>query len=72
MYSSLAGNSSSPLVYFYTLGMLVIIPIALFVIGIVNVRKENPNERRAGYAMLKIAGLITAVVAIAFVFMFLR
>ena len=70
MYSSFANNSSSPITYYFTLGMLIVLPIALLIIGFINVRKENANERRAGYALLKLAGVVAAVVAIAFVWMY--
>lgn len=72
MYSSFANMSNSPLVFWFTIGMLVALPLAMVVIGIRGVRKDNQNDQRAGYAMLKLAGLVAAVVAIAFVFMFLR
>ena len=68
MYSSFASMSNSPLIFWFTVGMLIAVPIAMFIIGIRGVRKENPNDKRAGYAMLKLAGLLTAVVLIAPVF----
>lgn len=69
MYSSFASMSNSPLIFWFTIGMLIAVPIAMFVIGIRGVRKDNPNDKRAGYAMLKLAGLVTAVVLIAAVFL---
>ena len=69
MYSSFASMSNSPLIFWFTIGMLIAVPIAMFIIGIRGVRKENPNDQRAGYAMLKLAGLLTAVVLIAAVFL---
>ena len=69
MYSSFASMSNSPLIFWFTIGMLIAVPIAMFVIGIRGVRKDNPNDQRAGYAMLKLAGLVTAVVLIAAVFL---
>ena len=69
MYSSFASMSNSPLIFWFPVGMLIAVPIALFIIGIRGVRKENPNDKRAGYAMLKLAGLLTAVVLIAAVFL---
>ena len=69
MYSSFASMSNSPLIFWFTVGMLIAVPIAMFIIGIRGVRKENPNDKRAGYDMLKLAGLLTAVVLIAAVFL---
>lgn len=69
MYSSFASMSNSPLIFWFTVGMLIAVPIAMFIIGIRGVRKDNPNDQRAGYAMLKLAGLLTAVVLIAAVFL---
>ncbi len=69
MYSSFASMSNSPLIFWFTIGMLIAVPIAMFIIGIRGVRKDNPNDQRAGYAMLKLAGLLTAVVLIAAVFL---
>ena len=69
MYSSLA-SSNSPLVYYFTIALIVLIPIIMFIIGLVSVRKEDPNSKRAGYAMLKLAGLLTAVLAALIVFFY--
>ena len=69
MYSSFASMSNSPLIFWFTIGMLIAVPIAMFIIGIRGVRKDNSNDQRAGYAMLKLAGLLTAVVLIAAVFL---
>lgn len=71
MYSSFANMSGSPLVFWFTIGLLVAVPIAMFIIGFRGTRKDNPNDQRAGYAMLKLAGLVTAVVAAAAVYLFL-
>lgn len=62
-------SNSSPLVYYFTLALLIITPLIMWVIGLVNVRKESPDNRRAGYAMLKLAGFITALVLCAFIYM---
>ena len=70
MYSSFASMTSSPLVYWFTLGMLIAAPLAMFIIGIRGVRKDNPNDKRAGYAMLKLAGVVTAIMLIGFVYLF--
>lgn len=69
MYSSFANMTSSPLVYWFTLGMLVAVPLAMFIIGIRGVRKDNPNDKRAGYAMLKLAGFVTALLAAGLVYL---
>ncbi len=70
MYSSFANMSNSPLIYWFTIGMLIAVPIAMFIIGIRGVRKDNPNDKRAGYAMLKLAGVVTFLVLAAGVFLF--
>lgn len=71
MYSSFARMSNSPLIFWFTVGMLIAVPIAMFIIGFRGIRKDDPNEQRAGYAMLKLAGLVTAVVAVAAVYFLL-
>jgi hypothetical protein len=70
MYSSFANMSNSPLIYWFTIGMLIAVPIAMFIIGIRGVRKDNPNDKRAGYAMLKLAGVVMFLVLAAGVFLF--
>lgn len=69
MYSSLA-TSGSPLIYYFTIIMIIAMPIACFIIGIVNTRKKDKNSRRAGYAMLKLAGVLALFVAVACVYMY--
>lgn len=68
MYSSFANMSGSPLVFWFTIGLLIAVPIAMFIIGFRGTRKADPNEQRAGYAMLKLAGLVAAIVAAAAVY----
>lgn len=60
--------SGSPLVFWFTTGLLIVVPIAMFIIGFRGTRKDDPNEQRAGYAMLKLAGLVSAIVAAATVY----
>lgn len=68
MFFTTASNSS-PLIYYFTLALLIITPLILWIIGIVSVRKDTPEHKRVGYAFLKIAGFITALVLCGFVYM---
>lgn len=70
MYSSFARMSDSPLIFWFTIGMLVAVPIAMLIIGIRGVRKDDPNDQRAGRAMLGLAGLVAAIALAAVVYVF--
>ena len=71
MYSSFARMSDSPLIFWFTIGMLIAVPIAMLIIGIRGVRKDDPNDQRAGRAMLGLAGLVAAIALAAVVYVFL-
>ncbi len=68
MYTSFARMTSSPLVFWFTVAMLVAVPVAMLIIGIRGVRKDDPNEQRAGRAMLGLAGLVAAIALAAVVY----
>ena len=68
MYTSFARMTSSPLIFWFTIGMLIAVPIAMLIIGIRGVRKDDPNEQRAGRAMLGLAGLVAAIAVAAVVY----
>ena len=70
MYSSFARMSDSPLIFWFTIGMLIAVPIAMLIIGIRGVRKDDPNDQRAGRAMLGLAGLVAAIALAAVVDVF--
>lgn len=62
-------SNSSPIIYYFTLALLIITPLIMFGIGIHSVRSDDSDKQRAGYAMLKLAGFVTALILIGFVYM---
>ena len=68
MYTSFARMSGSPLIFWFTIAMLIVVPIAMCIIGIRGIRKDNPNDQRAGRAMLGLAVLVAAIALAAIVY----
>ncbi len=66
MYSSFASMTSSPLIFWFTIIMLIAVPVGMAIVGVRGMRKDNPNDQRAGRAMLGLAGLV-ALIAVAFI-----
>lgn len=62
-------SNSSPAIYYATLALLILTPIILFAIGFFSTRSKDKNTQRAGYAFLKIAGVVTLLVLVAFWYM---
>ena len=52
MYTSFARMTSSPLVFWFTVAMLVAVPVAMLIIGIRGVRKEVQPSAGASFFFL--------------------